>query len=326
MYGSWVGKADCPPGSFLCKNTGGSMNNVRASVPFSMLTKIATRFSTRFSQVTKPHLFLFRAILLFVAGLGGQLHGQIPGYIGILPYRPGYDVNLFYDNQTGTVSVSSTPNLSGMAPYVTSGWGTTWTHIIPGNFGGGAGSFSDFLFYDENSGIAEFYSCHSNGSSLSWVLLKRYTNWSPGHTIIVPGNFGGTSVTGQTDLLIYDGATGGAGFYDVWGQGNINPMKSYNNWSPGHTIIVPGNFGGTSVIGQTDLLIYDGATGGAGFYDVWGQGNINPMKSYNNWSPGHTMIIPGNFGGIGLTDLLIYDGATGGAASTMSGAKETLTR
>jgi hypothetical protein len=277
------------------------------------LKRVFTTLTMGLLQFKLSRHYLYCSIVLLGATLAGPSHGQSPGYIGTLPYRPGNDVNLFYDNQTGTVSVFSTPNLSGMTPYVTSGWGTTWTHIIPGNFGGGAGSFSDFLFYDKNSGIAEFYSCHYNGSSLSWIPLKRYTNWSPGHTIIVPGNFGGTSVTGQTDLLIYDGATGSAGFYDVWGQGNINLMKGYSNWSPGHTIIVPGNFGGTSVTGQTDLLIYDGATGGAGFFDVWGQGNINLMKSYTDWSPGHSIIVPGNFGGIGLTDLLIYDGASGGA-------------
>jgi hypothetical protein len=143
--------------------------------------------------------------------------------------------------------------------------------------------------------------------------MKSYTNWNPGYTIIVPGNFGGTRLTGETDLLLYNGATGGVGFFDVWGLGNINLMKSYTDWSAGHTIIVPGNFGG---IGQTDLLIYDGATGGAGFFDVWGEGNINLMKSYTDWSPGHTFIVPGDFSGTALTgqtDLMIYDASTGGA-------------
>jgi hypothetical protein len=260
-------------------------------------------------------LTLLFALLLMVAALGPQLHASNgPGSYGVTPYTPWNDVNLFYDNGTGTVSVFTSPGV-GMAPMVSENWSTTWTHIVPGRFGGGPGSWSDFLFYDQNSGVAEFYSFQVSAYPPSpvWTLLRKYTDWSPGHTIIVPGNFGGTSVTGQTDLLIYDGATGNAGFYDVWGQANINLMKSYNNWSPGHSMIVPGNFGGTSVTGQTDLLIYDGTTGNAGFFDVWGQGNINLMKSYNNWSTTHTIIIPGNFGGIGQTDLLIYDGATGNA-------------
>ena len=54
-------------------------------------------------------------------------------------------------------------------------------------------------------------------------------------------------------------------------------MKSHNNWNHRHTIIVRGKFGGNSL---SDLLIYDGATGHAAFYDVWGQGIINLMKSY----------------------------------------------
>ena len=155
----------------------------------------------------------------------------------------------------------------------------------------------------------------TNRAALS--LLKSYTDWSPGHTHIVAGNFGGTATTGQSDLLIYDAATGAASFFDVWGQGNINSMKSYTDWSPGHTHIVAGNFGGTPTTGQSDLLIYDAATGAASFFDVWGQGNINSMKSYTDWSPGHTHIVAGNFGGTpttGQSDLLIYDAATGAAS------------
>jgi PASTA domain-containing protein len=262
-------------------------------------------------------LTLLFDLLLMVAALGPQLHASNhPGSYGVTPYIPWSDVNLVYDNGTGTVAVVSSPTGFGMPPMVSENWSTTWTHIVPGRFGGGPGSWSDFLFYDQNSGVAEFYSFSVNWTTPPtpvWTLLKRYTDWSPGHTIIVPGNFGGVSVTGQTDLLIYDGATGNAGFYDVWGQANVNLMKTYNDWSPGHSIIVPGIFGGTSVTGQSDLLIYDRATGNAGFYDVWGQGNINLMKSYNNWSTTHTIIVPGNFGGIGQTDLLIYDGATGNA-------------
>lgn len=264
-------------------------------------------------QLSKAHPVVVCAIMLLFVTVAGQLRGQIPGYIGNLPYVPGYDVNLFYDNQTGTVSAFTTSY--GGLQTLTTGWGNTWTHIVPGKVGGGAYSLCDFLFYDETSGNAEFYSLQIviEPFGLQWVPLKTY-DLGAGYTIIVPGNFGGTSTTGQTDFLTYDGATGHATFYDVWGQANINPMKSYANWSPDSTIIVPGNFGGTSATGQSDLLIYNPSVASVGFFDVWGQGNINPMNGYSNWGYDHTIIVPGNFGGIGLTDILVYDDATGAAA------------
>jgi len=266
-----------------------------------------------FSQLKARHA-LFGAILLMAIALAPQLHaGSI---VGIVPYTPWYDANVLYDNSTGTVAVFTSITDFGAPPMVTEGWGTNWTHIIPGRFGGAPGTWSDFLFYDQNSGAAEFYSFSVNNTippTPVWTLLKKCNNWDRGFTIIVPGNFGGSSGTGQTDLLFYKGATGYAGFYKVYGQANLSQMKFYNNWSPNHSIIIAGNFGGSGVTGQSDLLIYNAAIGAAGFFDVWGQGNINLMKGYNNWSTTHTIIVPGNFGGIGQTDLLIYDGGTGNA-------------
>ena len=219
-------------------------------------------------------------------------------------------VYLLYDRSAGLIRSFVSPLPLASTPNTLFNQRTTWSHIVGGNFGGHG--MGDFLFYDTNAGVAEFFSTDETGQNLT--LLQSYSDWSPGHTLIVPGNFGGTSATGETDLLIYDGATGSTGFFDVWGQANINLMRTYQ-WSTGHTMIVPGNFGGTSATGQSDFLIYDGATGNTAFFDVWGWANINPMRSYQ-FSLGHTSIVPGNFGGTsatGQSDLLIYDGATGHA-------------
>ena len=139
----------------------------------------------------------------------------------------------------------------------------------------------DFLFYDRAAGVAEFYCTDETGQSLTPLL--RYTSWSPGTTLIVPGNFGGTSATGQTDLLLYNATTGAASFWDVWGTANMNWMKSYS-FSPGSSHIVPGNFGGTSATGQTDLLVYNATTGGASFWDVWGWANMNSEPGYSQFA------------------------------------------
>jgi len=201
------------------------------------------------------------------------------------------NVYLLYDRATGVVNTFLSPLPLASLPTSFSNQRTTWSHIVGGHFGGNG--LGDFLFYDKSAGVAEFFSTDETGQNLA--LLKSYRDWSPGTTHIVPGNFGGTSVTGQTDLLLYNAATGTSGFFDVWGQGNMNLMKSYRDWSPGHTIIVPGNFGGTSVTGQSDLLIYDGAIGNFGFFDVWGQGNINPEPGYRQFPSERWSLIATSF-------------------------------
>jgi hypothetical protein len=75
-------------------------------------------------------------------------------------------------------------------------------------------------------------------AKISWVLVSRVStanmNWmksysfSRGSTHIVPGNFGGTSATGQTNLLVYNATSGGASFWDVWARADMN-------WEPGYS-------------------------------------------------------------------------------------------
>ena len=221
------------------------------------------------------------------------------------------NVYLLYDHADGVVKTFLSPLPLPSEPKTYVDWSKTWTNLVAGKFGGSG--MGDFLFYDRAAGVAEFYSTDETGQSLTPLL--RYTNWSPGTTLIIPGNFGGTSATGQTDLLLYNATTGAASFWDVWGTANMNWMKSYS-FSPGSTHIIPGNFGGTSATGQSDLLVYNATSGAASFWDVWGTANMNWMKSYS-FSPGSTHIIPGNFGGTsatGQSDLLVYNATTGAAS------------
>jgi hypothetical protein len=149
---------------------------------------------------------------------------------------------------------------------------------------------------------AEFYTTDGSGGI---SLLKQYAGWRKTWTLIVPGNFGGTSAT---DLLFYDATTGEGEFYTTDGSGNIALLKKHTGWRQSWKLIVPGNFGGNSA---TDLLFYDPTTGEGEFYATDGSGNIALLKKHTGWRQSWKLIVPGNFGGNSATDLLFYDPTTG---------------
>jgi hypothetical protein len=115
------------------------------------------------------------------------------------------------------------------------GFRTSWTKIIPGNFGGDG--FTDLLFYDAAAGTGEFYRTDARGRI---HLLQTHTGWRETWTQIVPGNFGGS---GSTDLLFYEGPTGTGEFYAADGQGGISLLQTHTGWRESWTQIVPGDFG-----------------------------------------------------------------------------------
>ncbi len=84
-------------------------------------------------------------------------------------------------------------------------WSSRWTHVIPGNFGGSG--YTDLLFYDQQTGDAEFYL--SDGSGGLKTIRRIKGGWRKTWTHIIPGNFGGGSIT---DLLFYERTTGSAEF------------------------------------------------------------------------------------------------------------------
>jgi hypothetical protein len=202
---------------------------------------------------------------------------------------------LFYEAATGIGEFWSTNGQGGMTLLKQHNMRTTWTHIIPGNFGGSG--FTDLLFYEAATGTGEFWSTNGQGGM---TLLKQHnmrTTW----THIIPGNFGGS---GFTDLLFYEAATGTGEFWSTNGQGGMTLLKQHNNWRTNWTHIIPGNFGDNRF---TDLLFYKAATGAIEFWSTNGQGEITLLKRHKNWRTTWTHIIPGNFGGNGFTDLLFYD-------------------
>jgi hypothetical protein len=206
---------------------------------------------------------------------------------------------LFYDAAVGQGEFYTVSNGGIRRTRLHNGWRSSWTQIVPGNFGGS--SRSDLLFYDPTTSTGEFYTTDEDGKI---SLLRQYTNWRSSWTQIIPGNFGGN---GFTDLLFYEGATGTAEFYTTDGAGNISLIKQYTNFRTSWNRIIPGNFGGN---GFTDLLFYDKAGGVGEFYTTDGAGNITLLKSYTNWRTTWAQIVPGNFGGNGFTDLVFYDPTT----------------
>jgi hypothetical protein len=91
-------------------------------------------------------------------------------------------------------------------------------------------------------------------------------------------------------------------FYTTDG-GNISLLKQHAGWRKSWSLIIPGNFGGSS---RTDLLFYDPSTGQGEFYTTDG-GNISLLKQHAGWRKSWSLIIPGNFGGSSRTDLLFND-------------------
>jgi hypothetical protein len=222
---------------------------------------------------------------------------------------------LFYDPGVGQGEFYTTDGHGGISrTRLHAGWRSSWTHIIPGQFGGS--NFTDLLFYD-SAGTGEFYTTDERGRI---SLLKTHTGWqSSGRpwTQIIPGQFGGSNFT---DLLFYDSAGTGE-FYTTDGHGGISLLKTHTGWqSSGRpwTHIIPGQFGGS---GFTDLLFYDSAGTGE-FYTTDGHGEISLLKTHTGWqSSGRpwTQIIPGQFGGSNFTDLLFYDSAGTGEFYTTDG-------
>lgn len=178
-------------------------------------------------------------------------------------------------------------------------WPSTWSLIVPGNFGGDGRT--DAFFYDSVSGAGEFSRLSAPGD---FQPLRQYAA-RPGYDIIIPGDFGRTS---PTDLLLYDRDAGQGDFVTTDGAGNVTPLRSHTNWRTSWDAIVPGQFGGDS---RTDLLFYDRSTGVGEMYTTTGQGVLDQLRFYTDWRTTWDIIIPGNFNGDNRTDLLFYDSAAG---------------
>ena len=223
----------------------------------------------------------------------------------------GYTDLLFYDRQTGDASFYLSDGSGGIqaTQEIVGGWSTGITHIIPGNFGGD--SLTDLLFYNGSTGSAAFY-VNAGNAQMRLIQTIGPGGWNTNISHIIPGNFGGGSLT---DLLFYNPLKGSAAFYINDGNAQMRAARIVEpgGWRTSWTHIIPGNFGGGSL---TDLLFYEGSTGSAEFYVNDGEAQMRRVQAIGpgGWNKGIKHIIPGNFGGSELTDLLFYNSDKGSAA------------
>jgi len=214
---------------------------------------------------------------------------------------------LFYDRNAGHGELYRTDGQGGITLLKSyDGWRTSWSHIVPTYATEMNQYHTALLFYDKNSGVAQFYNVDSQGN----INQLSNNTYSTGWTHIVPGNF---TTSTNTALLFYNSASGLAQFYNTDGQGNITQLSS-NHYSTGWTHIIPGSF--VAGYNNTALLFYNSASGLAQFYSTDGQGGINQLSS-NTYSKGWSQIVDIPGGPSGMPDtgnpdsLLFYTNSSG---------------
>jgi hypothetical protein len=218
---------------------------------------------------------------------------------------------LFYGSTSGTgqfFSVDTQGTLTASSPQT---WSKGWTDVIFGQFvsqgqfaSGDFRSLESLLFYNRESGLAQFYV--TDGSGLGRQVSS--TTWSTGWTHIIAGAF---SFRPFTELFFYNSTNGVAQFYTMDGNGAIQQLSN-TTWSTGWTHIVPVQL---YLEAPRSLLFYNSTNGVAQFYTTDSNGNISQVSN-TTWSTGWTHIVlfflPGQPESVRST-LLFYNQQSGAA-------------
>jgi hypothetical protein len=198
---------------------------------------------------------------------------------------PNQNSLLFYDSTSGTgqfFSVDTQDNLTASSPQT---WSRGWTDVIDGYFlsvtpkDGEFQLLESLLFYNRESGLAQFYEV--DGSGLGRQVSS--TTWSTGWTHIIAGAF---SFRPYTELFFYNSTNGVAQFYTMDGNGGIQQLSN-TTWSTGWTHIVPVQL---YLEAPQSLLFYNSTNGVAQFYKQDTHGNISQVSNAT-WSTGWTHIV-----------------------------------
>jgi hypothetical protein len=196
-----------------------------------------------------------------------------------------------------------------------SDWRTTWTHIVTGKFS--SSPYSCLLFYEQNTGYAEFYETDGQGGS---IFLRSHSGWRKSWTHIVSGAFFGPNRTG---LLFYDQEAGYAAIYDTK-EGSLVNLQEYPGWRLSWTHIttvhLPGIYGYNIAAESghdTAVVLYDQAAGHGEIHSCNASGQLKLIMQSDGWRTSWTHVVGDSVAGAGL---LFYEGSTGyGEIYTISG-------
>jgi hypothetical protein len=213
--------------------------------------------------------FQFHTNLFFYDKLTGT--AEVRRYISSGQLRPDFDESEAKRGEGNLPLLRTYQNVS-----------KTWTHIIPGTFGG---EYGGLLIYDGQAGTGIFYQTTRNGDLQH---VKTFTDFSTGWTHIVPIPFGF-----RTDLFFYNQTTLRGEIYHLDDQGNMDMIKKYPNgsfsrWSQIIAMPFENNFRGPL------LFFYDGGNVGE-FYHINGLGEFERVRRDTTYQSGwdHIVVIPG---------------------------------
>jgi hypothetical protein len=213
---------------------------------------------------------------------------------------------LFYDASSGTGEFFGVDaNGSLFLINRNTGWRSSWTQIVAGNFSDSDGL--DLLFYDASTGLGEFYSVDQHANI---HFMRSNLGWRNSWYSILRGKFSDSKFD---DIVFYDKGAGTGEFYHTDGNGNISRFSQHTNWRNTWRALRAGGFAFGSKYDA--LLFYEDQTGHTEFYATDGHGSISqltvdlgtlwPVKA-----PRWQEVLAGNFIGTSpglLSSLVGYD-------------------
>jgi hypothetical protein len=215
-----------------------------------------------------------------------------------------HDNLLFYDARAGVGQFYSYDGAADAFVLLSTqtGWRTTWSHIVAGNFGG-TGAVSDLVFYDQHAGEVEFYAAGYAGlTPLAPTITGVRRTWSH----LAAGSFSnGATGPGQDDLFFYDRDSGLGEFYDLDQTGAFTLMATHSGLGGGwsHVLVASYTSGPLS-----DLLFYSSRTGTSQLA-ILQSGGILTTSAAASWGPGWTHLQSGAWSGTTSIDVFAYDRA-----------------
>lgn len=182
-----------------------------------------------------------------------------------------------YSNCGEVSSLGESDAFAKIRRYV--GW-SVWSHILPVRLANRRLPW--VLFYDAESGRAEFYEITGEGN----LLLRKAHNWSRTWSQIVPilGRSGNHTV-----LLFYDLQAQRGEFYRVTEEGDICLLNAYDGWRKTWARILPLSIKEPQ---SRLLLFYDASEGYGEFYRLEENCGMTLLAARPGWSPSWSHILP----------------------------------